>query len=626
MSDLLNTGVSALLAYRKALDTAGHNIANVNTPGYTRQRVELASRIGAPMGDGYVGSGVEVQTVRRLGDALATTRLVADSSAYARADALQSISSQLDTLLSDSATGLAPSLNGFFDSLSAAAANPTATATRQALLGSAEGLAARFRELQTQVDGMQTDLNNRLRQTVDEVNQYSATIADLNDRIALSRGQAGGQPPNDLLDQRDQAIQELASRIGITTVAQDDGSINVFTASGQSLVLGKQVTALSVRSDEFDAGRVEVLFNGAPVTAQLSGGSLGGLLDARREVLDPAQAQLGRLAIALSDAMNAQHAQGTDARGQIGGALFTPPSGAALAAAGNAGTAGVAVSFDAPADPVTDEYLLRFDGSSWQLSHARSGAAVSMTGSGTAADPFRANGMRFTLSGSAAAGDRFLIQPTAQAAGELRVAITDPARVALASPLKSAANIANTGSATVASPQVIDADHADLLLPVQIQFTGPNSYSINGSGSFTYTPGQPLEVNGWSLSLSGTPATGDRFTVTPAGANSSDNGNAKALASLSTRGLLDGGRSSIVDAHAGLVAGVGMQARQAGVQKDAQAALLERSQSARDSAAGVNLDEEAADLLRFQQAYQAAAQVIAAADTVFQALLDATRR
>ncbi|MGQ0619460.1 MAG: flagellar hook-associated protein FlgK [Panacagrimonas sp.] len=443
MSDLLSTGVSALLAYRRALDTAGHNIANVNTPGFSRQRVELTSRLGGPSGDGYIGSGVDTATVRRITDSFVGARIVADTSAYARSEALEGVANTLDAWLSDSTTGVSPALNGFFDGLNTLAANPASTASRQSALAGADALATRLRSLQDSVDGLQSELSARVRQDVDQINQTASAIADLNERVAQARGAAGGQPPNDLLDQRDQLIQTLAGKIGIRTVEADDGSINVFAGSGQALVLGQQAGQLGVTADAFRSGRVEVTFNGTAITGQIGGGSLGGLLDARREVLDPAQARLGRLAVGLVESVNAQNALGVDSSGQAGGDFFAPVSGTALSAQANAGNAQIGVGFANVAQLTGEDYELHFDGSNWALSHAATDAGVPLSGSGTSADPFSAAGLSFTVSGSAAAGDRFLIRPTADAAGQVRVAITDPARIAAAaagSPANSSDN------------------------------------------------------------------------------------------------------------------------------------------------------------------------------------------
>lgn len=625
MSDLLAIGVSGLLAYRKALETTGHNVANVDTPGYSRQRVDLVARPGTPQGDGLIGGGVLSDTVQRLADALVAERLQGDTSAFARADTYAVLAARVDGWLSDVDSGLSRPLQGFYDALGQLAANPGSTATRQLLLGSGSALGERFADLQAQFDGLEQELNLRLAQTADEITRYAQGVADINQQIALARGQSGGQPPNDLLDQRDRLVQDIARRIGITTTESADG-LNIYTGSGQALVLGAQATPLTLGDDAFRSGRQRLLYGGGQdITAQTRGGVIGGLLDFRREVLEPARSELGRLAAGVVDAMNRQHAAGMDLRGQMGGDFFVDVAGSVHAALANSGSAALEVQLSDAAALSGDELLLSYSGAGWQLTRSRDGSAVSFSGSGTTAEPLRAEGLSIVVArGAPGAGDRYLIQPTATAARQLRVAITDPAHIAAALPLRVGAALGNRGSGVVQELSVIDAGNASLRSAVRIEFIDANTYSVNGSGSFAWSAGSPIDVNGWSLRLVGVPAAGDRFEVTGNVAGSNDNGNARQLAALANRGLLNGGRDSVNAAQAALLGRVGAQAQQAGLQRGALETVRQQTLAEQQSRSGVNLDEEAAALVRFQQAYQAAARVIATANDVFQSLLDAT--
>lgn len=627
MPDILNIGVSALLANRSALDVAGHNIANANTDGYTRQRVDMTARLGALSGYGFAGAGVQISAVQRLGDQFIFAREISSQSALSRADQYNTIASRVDTLLSDSSTGLGSSLNGFFDSLSALASDPASTPTRQSVLSATSSLTARFQDLQSQLDDAEHTNSAQISQTVDEINSYASTIAKLNDRIAQAIGSSGGQIPNDLVDQRDQAVRELSKRVSVSTVPQDDGSLNVFVANGQSLVVGTTTSPLGVRPNEFDSGRLEVTSSatGPVISNQLGGGTLGGLLDARREVLDPTREKLGRLAISVSSAVNSQQAQGIDQYGNFGAPLFKPLTGVALASYNNTGSATVGVGFADPTALDGKEYLLSYNGSAWAMTDSTTGAAVPVTGTGTAADPFVAKGLSLTVSGTPAAGDRFLVAPGAHAASQLQMAISDAGQLAAAAPILGSAVAGNTGSGTISAGSVVDINDPNLRTPATIQFTSATTYSINGAGSYSYSAGSAITANGWSVSIDGAPAVGDKFTVSPTGINSGDSRNAQLLSGLSSKALLDGGRNSIGDANAQMVEQVGATAQQAKLQLDAQTSLQSQTQSERNALSGVNLDEEASDLLRFQQAYQAAAQIISTASTVFDSLLAATR-
>ena len=625
MSDLLNIGVSALLSYRSALDTAGHNIANANTPGYSRQRVELQTRVPTASGSGFSGSGVQVTSTTRTVSSLLTARAVADQSAYSRLETFEGLAARADVLLSGSDTGLSKPLQDFYSAASGVSANPASTASRQALLAAADGLGARFADLQGQLAGMEGEINTRLAQAVSEVNQYAGAIAALNDRIALATGAANGNPPNDLLDQRDQLVQELSARIGVSTVPQDDGSINVFAAGGQALVLGNSAQALGLADDAWHSGRQEIVLagSGVNVNAQVSGGSIGGLLDARSQLLDPLQNKLGRLAAGVINSVNAVNAQGVDLVGALGGNLFVPVNSTALPAMGNGGNAQVSVGIADAGALAGEDYTLSYNGSGWQLAARNTGTVVPLAGSGTAADPYTGAGLSLVVSGTPAAGDRYLLQPTRNVSVQL--ATTDPSRIAAASAITTRAATANTGSGSISAGSVLNAGDPALQAGVTIRFTSATTYSINGAGSYTYTPGANLDLNGWRVQLSGTPAVNDEFSVSATGANSGNNRNALQLAGLASSGVLDSGRTSIASASGSLVAQTGGIAQQAALRKDAQAAIQVQTQAERDATSGVNLDEEAADLVRYQQAYQAAARIIAVADTVFQSLLQAAR-
>lgn len=629
MTDILGIGVSALLANRTALDVAGQNIANVNTDGYSRQRVDLGARSGTSAGSRFTGAGVTVQDVQRLGNPFLFSRELGVAASVGRSSVFSDAAGRIDSLLSGSDTGLGTPLSSFFSSLSALSADPASTATRSGVLSTASALSSRFQLLQGQLDSDAQSINQQLSQGVSDINADARAIADLNQQIVQSKGSGGGssgQAPNELLDQRDQRVRALAQKLGVTTVAQDDGALDVFIANGPSLVLGSTSTALKTVPSEFDATRLEVVDgSGGVISGTVGGGSLGGLLDTRRQLLDPASGQLGRLAVTLAGAVNAQQAQGVDQNGKAGQALFASLDGAAAASSKNGGSASVAVAIGDAGQLGSGDYTLRYDGGRWNLADAATGAAVAVNGSGTAADPLVADGMKLTVSGTPVSGDRFLVQPTRGAAGRLQLTTRDPAAIAAAVPIKAAAAVDNQGSGTISSGSVADATNAALTAPATIRFIDANTYSINGSGSYAYSAGSTIAANGWSVAISGTPAAGDSFSVGPTGANSSDNRNAILLAGIASKTLLDGGLDTLTTAHARLVGQVGALSQQASLQLTAQQTLQSQITTDRNASAGVNLDEEAADLVRFQQAYQAAAQVIAIAGNVFDSLLAATR-
>ena len=622
MADLLNIGSSALAAATKGLDLTGHNIANVGTDGYSRQRVDQSSRAGSSINRLDTGGGVVVNGTQRLNDALLESRLVRDGAELARLDAFGRLAARADALLSDSSTSLSGTLNNFFAGLQQVASDPTATATRQAALGAAQGLADRFGSLHGELSGLDAEIDQRLTQAVASINDLSGSIAKLNRSIAL----AGQNLPADLLDQRNTLVQQLSTLVGVSTVAQDDGSLNVFSSGGQALVLGERVTALGTTDDLYRPGRLDISSGGVAVTRQLSGGAIGGLLDARRNLIDPALENLGRVAVSLASEVNAVQTQGLTADGSVGSALFEVPSARVFAASSNSGSASVGLGFGNLGQLTGDDYLLRNTGGAWQLTRAKSGEAVGFTGSGSSADPFVVEGLAITLSGTAASGDSFRLSPTHDAAGSLRLLTSDPKSFAAAGRLSSSASLANTGSGKVSSPLVVDGSQPQLTAATTIRFTSTTSYQIGSGPSVAFAPGDAISLNGWSVNISGQPQAGDQFSVAATPAGSSDNRNALALAALAQRKTLDGGRNTLAQANAALVTQTGATALQVSTAKTAAEAVRAQSQGERDAVSGVNLDEEAANLIRYQQAYQAAAQVIATASSLFDTLIAATRR
>ena len=621
MADLLSTGVSGLLAAQVGLSTVGHNVSNANTDGYSRQQVSFSARAPQQEGSFYVGTGVDTQAVQRAYSQYLNTALWSAASSQGRANAYQGLAGQLNNQLAGS-SNLQSSLDTFFGAVQDTANAPADASARGVLLARAGALASTFNSLSSQFGSLDGQVQRQLTDTVASINSDSAAIARLNERI---RATSGGQP-SDLLDQRDALIKKLAGEVGISVAPQNDGTLSVFVGNGQALVTGTQSHELGTAQNTYDASRLEITGkdSGTVLSGRIGGGTLGALLDFRRNVLDPAKSQLGRSALALADTFNAQHSQGIDLNGQLGGTFFNVAGPAVQAASSNGGSATLAANIDDVGALGSQDYVLTFDGSAWNLRDG-SGAALAMSGSGTAADPFSAGGLTFTLGGAANAGDSFRIQPTRNAAGSFAVAITDPSRVAAAAPLVGNAASANTGTAATGALTVANGSDPNLFATATITFATPTSYSIDGGPAQTFTAGTPIAYNGWSLSLDGAPAAGDSFSV-KANANArGDNANALKLGAVANLGVLDNGATSVGGAYTQLVGQVGSAGSLADDAARTQGAVYNQAMAAQQSVSGVNIDEEAANLVRFQQAYQASAQVITAANTVFNALLGAVK-
>lgn len=629
MADVLQTSLSALLTSQRALATTGHNIANVNTPGYSRQRVELGTRIADITGSGAIGNGVNLMNITRSYDAYLGSSLRDTQSSFSRLDTFLSYTNSVDQLLSDENAGVAPSLQAFFSAAQDVANDPSSLPSRQVFVSEAEGIADRFQSLAGRFNDIESQLSAQLQQEVDDIQNLAQSIADLNEEIVAASSVSIGLP-NDLLDQRDHLINQLSAKIDVRTTTQDDGSINVQIGTGQTLVTGQEVSELSVGADPSNPTRLNVFVdNGvgrANISSGLSGGTLGGIMDFRREVLDTARSDIGRIAVAFVTSVNAQQASGMDLDGNLGSPLFSVAPPGVVPSLDNTGGASVSSQIEDVGALTGTDYTLSFDAGAYTLNRVDTGEPVALSGSGTDADPFVADGLSFTVSGAPANGDAYLIQPTINAASSVQAEISSPRGIAAASPLRTVTDSQNTGSGAISLQGVQDTGNPALLSTSVIEFTSATTYQINGAGSFTFNADQPINLNGATVQISGTPAAGDTFTVEPNTGGVGDNTNILALANLQSVGVLDGGTSSLTSSVGQLVAEVGSTARQANNNLTAQGVLLNQSINQRDAISGVNLDEEAANMLRYQQAYEAAARMITVADQMFGTLLNAIGR
>lgn len=626
MSSVLSTGTSALLAFQRALATVSHNVANIKTDGYSRQKVDFATRNPTDVGYGDVGNGTRITDIRRVADQLAISRLLDSSGELARLKQLSSMSDRVDSLFSDTATNVAGVWSNFFDSVSGLSSNASGTADRRNMLDNASTLVTRFKQLTNNLDKLNGEVNNGLISGANEINRLAAEIAQVNS--AIGSNAAAAAP--DLLDRRDQLVSQLVGYTGGTAVLQDGGIMNVYSAGGHALVVGSTASQITTVPDPYQPERLQLAIKTHGMTVNLGnqslGGQIGGLLEFRDSVLTPAQAELGRIAVGMALSFNEAHREGMDLYGDMGTDFFTltPPS--ITGHNGNTGGATLTASYGDTTALDGQNLMLRFDGTDWQATRTDTGASVPMTGSGTAADPFVVNGIKFEVAGTPNANDRFLLQPTATATNGLSVAITDPSRIAAANPVQAGAGLTNIGTGVLGKLDVLDASNPALLNPASIEFIDADHYSIDGGPPIPYTPGQTISANGWSIVLDGKPAAGDTFNIGKTAPGSSDNGNASRLAGVEDAKAFNGGTITLNGALGGLTTQIGSAARAADYSLQAQQVINQNAQSSRDSISGVNLDEEAADMLRLQQAYQAASQLISTADTMFQTILSAVRR
>ncbi len=623
---LLNIGASGLSAAYTQLQITGHNIANVNTPNYHRQGAELVASPGVQTGAGVVGRGVDVATVTRSYDAFLERELSLQQASVsgdtARADQL----ARLDKLFADPASGLGVALDDFAASLADLASRPADPSVRTVAFRRADALAQRISGIDAQLTQVSQQADLQLAAGAQQLDGLLAQVASLNGRIAQQSG--NGQPPNDLLDERDRLVNEVNKLVRASSTVQADGSVSLYSGTGQALVTGTQASTLATTADPRDPTRSQLVLrtvNGdVPIDgAALGGGSLAGLLQFRDDDLASIRSRLGQIAGALAGAMNAAQAGGIDATGAPGQPMFAPNPPAAIGWAGNAGSARLSVAVTDATQLAASDYVASFDGSAWTITRDADGATVA---NGVTL-PHTVDGLSISVaSGSASAGDRYSVQSASTMARDFTMSLSSPSRLAAALPVTAQTGASNAGDVRVASLAVTDPANVNLASNVTLTFTAPGTYTISGPGIGTltgqaYVPGQAIAGNGWSLALSGTPAAGDTVAVSATASTATDNRNARAMVDALQSGLAQG--KPLGDAWADVLADIGTRAQAANTSKGASEQLLADAKASRDGLSGVNLDEEAARMLQFQQMYQASAKVIATAQNVFDALMQA---
>lgn len=622
-------GISALATAQAGLLTTEHNISNVNTAGFHRQQIVQSTNLPQYTGTGFFGQGVQVVTVKRIYSQMLDGQLMQAQTQSSQLESYYAQIKQLDNMLADPNAGVSPALQEFFNGVHDVAASPASIPSRQAMLSGAQTMVARFQAINQRFTEIRDGVNSEVRSSVGVVNSYAQQIANLNQQIGVAHGAAGNQQPaNDLLDQRDQLIADLNKIIKVSTVKQDDGSLNVFIGNGQTLVLGAQAFTIGAAPSLEDPERLDVgvSYGGSTILlpkGSLTGGTLGGLLAFRDETLDSAQNALGRTAIGLAQTFNDQHRLGMDLNGNLGGDFFTIASPKVIQNTKNTGTATLT-----PLPSFSNISLLRTSDYKLVATDALGGFTMTRLSDGATVTP-ASEGLAITMTAGAVVGDSFLIKPTINGARDISVKLTDTTTIAAAAPIKTNETLSNTGSGTISAGSVNTPPppNANLLQPVTITFNNPpTTFAVSGVGTgnpaaVAYTSGTNITYNGWTVQISGTPTANDSFTVGTNIGGVADNRNVLLLAGLQTQNTLAGGTTTYQGAYSQLVSSVGNKTHEVEVTGKAQANLVLHTQQAQQALSGVNLDEEAANLMRYQQAYQAAGKMMQISTSLFDVLL-----
>jgi len=664
---LLNIASAGVRSSSELLQTTSKNITNVNTEGYVRERTEFTTMV-----DNQVGRG---ETYRLLNE-FAQSQLNRDTSNKSFFDQFVTEANRVDTIFSEESNNLSTGINSLFNNVQEALNQPSSTVARSLVMTDAQSLVDQMDRLSGIVLEQQGIVNEQLEIFSEEANSLIQNINTLNQEIAVVNGTNNASSASSIYNQRDLAIRELSELVDIETLDGPNGEKLVFMGSGESLVMENGTFNLFSLSGDPDPNFKELTLDvngGKAVPLEIDAtklkGKIGGLLAFRDDILVPAQNQIGQMGLAIADAFNEQNKLGMDANGELGGDIFNIPTVGAYTYQANTGGASLTATLEAGkgSELPASDFIVTYTANANEVSiqpidnkgePIGSASLATIPPSGvidsddiTSGESF---GLQIDVAGTGNTGDQFQIKLNSEAATSISLATSRGEDLALASPIRTANSIDNVGTATISAGEVTSVTsggfnttpglaNGDITL---VKTGTANEYQItdaNGTTTFIVTPpaegvlaqaGAPYSNYGFDFDIEGTPATGDTFTLEFNEGGFDDNRNGLKLADLQNGELV---RKNVVttatadnhetfnQAYSGLVSDIGVVTGQAITSASAFDALAEQSEAWYESLSGVNLDEEAANLLRFQQSYSASAQVLAAAQEIFDTLLSAAR-
>jgi len=671
---LYNTGVSGLLAAQQQLATTGHNIANVNTEGFNRQRAEQNASIGVYSGGNFTGSGTYVNDITRIYNQFTYKEQLHNQSNLSNADTLHKDLDQLNEIMSFSGGAINSSIDKFYQTMNGIADNPSDLGLRSIALNQAEILSSDFRTLNDNIDQLEKSANGEISQMADKISQISVELAKINEQILQGRDLTLNGQPNDLLDARDRLVGELGEFTSVNTIVDANGIMTVMIGSGATLVAGITPLSLSVQSGDPDPKNTELRIVGPNSSVAINGAALGGSLAAKFEFRDEHLSQLSRevnrMTMAISQSLNQSQSAGLDLNAQQGLNIFTDINSTALQAgrvlspSTNAGNLAASVNITDISKVPTDDFEIRYDGTDYIMTNMNDGSVQNLgaPGAGTYT-PNPDYGFEFTeLSGTPTTDDSYIIRPTENSTALMKVTLTDGKGIAASGAIDVTDSDNNVSDGNVNLINVIDpvtarsytdTTNSGLLVDVYESAAGVFSYRVYDADPLSPPPTPPSVVGAiasgtflagnsavigmppaatppaFQIEITGQPIgqgalAPEKFTI--GDAFGIGNGkNATLMALTQEKGVVNNGKETFSQSMAISTSNVGSKASSAELVSDTAEALYTQAYNRNQEISGVNLDEEAANLMKFQQAYQASSRIISIANTIFDTLLQASR-
>ncbi|VUD56471.1 Flagellar hook-associated protein 1 [Thalassocella blandensis] len=518
-SNLLGISVSGLRVAQTALNTTGHNISNAGVDGYSRQRVLSETNPANLQGGGWVGNGANVQSIERVASEFVNSQLRSDTSLYKDLELYYDNIAQLDVILSDVSTGLSSGLESFYAAVQNGADDPTSIPARQLIISEAENLSDRFNTIYEKMQVIENNINDQMQTAVSQINALSQNIAGLNQKISNAMGT--GAIPNDLIDQRDEAIRKLSEIVSIQTFEEGFGQVNVVVGSGQNLVIGTESRQLQLIESAENANQYDVAFKEVGksqsrivITDLVSGGELGGVIRFRDSILEGAYNDLGRIAVSMADAFNTTHQMGIDLNNEFGGNFFydvNDPDIASNRVISHSTNPPpydrrLSLTIENTNELVSSDYTVSVEAGGLFRIHRDSDGEEVVRGALNGGYPFSVefDGLEFTFeSGSFQAGDSFTLQPFKSAGRDFSSALVNPEDIAFGSPLLTDTAIGNTGSGAISAGEVLSlldqnnlplpllANTGEMDPPLLVNFITPTVYEILDNSD----PGNPVDLD-----------------------------------------------------------------------------------------------------------------------------------
>ncbi|MCH5291791.1 MAG: flagellar hook-associated protein FlgK [Treponema sp.] len=612
----IEIGKRSLMANSTQISTAGHNISNAGTEGYSRQRVQVQAFEPLYRPDleraevaGQIGQGTETQSIMRVRDELLDTRIVAQTSDETYWETREKYYMQIEQIYNEpDAISVRSNMDKFWESWQELSVYPESDAARIAVVTRADSLANSIQQQFKSLRGIANQINGDIEATVKQVNDYSRQIAALNHEIVRSK--AMGDSPNDLMDRRDLLVEKLSGLINVTVVSTDPDEYMVHT-DGQVLVQGSHARQIDIEPQINNNGYARLSWHDTRIEAVFTGGTLGALVELRdKDIRDEIQS-LNTVTINFADLVNDVHRSAIGKNNVTGLDFFTQ----------HPFVENVNGNYDRNGDGVADSsYIFRFTGTnalSMQEQTGLSGTMVFNGPNGNVSVPYYPTDTVEDV-----------INRINDSNGEVKAYLDRNNSLVLKA----------TTSLSVSDPDFV------------IRHVEDSGMFLTGYAGVLAASGE-VGAYDWEQADAVSALAGARFAVSPvlnpaeyvqvndlihndiqsvaaafAGAQGfAENGDARAaveIAAIRNTKVMIGGRRTFDDYFADTVTKVGLKGEQAENQLLSQRAIMQDLRDLRDSISGVNIDEELADIIKFQHGYNAAAKFVTVQDELLETLIN----